>query len=386
MSIDRRNFLKLLGTSLLLSACRTGPLPLPTPAPTAEPPTPEPSATPLPTATATGTATAIPPTPLPGAPTATPVPPTATPLPATPPPAATPVALATRVSAVNDFYVQTYSGEPDPRADAWTLKVEGLVNTPVAFRLADIKALPAASQMRTLECIGNPVGGNQIGNINWKGALFTALMEKVGVKPQASWVAIHGDDGYFTSLPLAKLNGPNALMAYEMGGEPLPRGHGFPLRMLVPGVYGQKQPRWIVKIEFTDHEIIGTWEGQGWSKQATINPNGIIETPKENQSLNGQVFLVRGVAYAGESGVAKVEVSTDRGKSFNAASIQHGPSNFVWTMWAYPWLLPANGKYTIVVRVTDNNGVTQQKLGSVLADSFPDGAKDMHSVTVEVKH
>ena len=206
MSIDRRNFIKLLGTSLLLSACRTGPLPLPTPAPTAEPPTPPPTSTPLPTATATGTATTIPPTPLPGTPISTPIPPTATRLPATPPPAATPVALATRVSTVNDFYVQTYSGEPDPRADAWALRVEGLVDTPATFRLADIKALPAASQMRTLECIGNPVGGNQIGNINWKGALFTALMEKVGVKPQASWVAIHGDDGYFTSLPLAKLN------------------------------------------------------------------------------------------------------------------------------------------------------------------------------------
>ena len=386
MTIDRRNFIKALGATLLLTGCRTGPLPLPTPVPTN---TPAPTATPLPTATATATATAIPPTPLPGQPTSTPAPATPTPPPApttAAAPTATPVALATRISPITEFYVQTYSGEPSPDANAWALKVEGLVNNPTTLRLNDIKALPSATQMRTLECIGNPVGGNQIGNIVWKGALFTAFAEKIGAKSNASWVSIHGDDGYFTSLPLANMLNANTLMVYEMGGEPLPRGHGFPVRMLIPGVYGQKQPKWIVKIEFTDHEVVGTWEGQGWSHIATINPNAIIESPKENQKLSGQVFVVKGVAYAGESGVAKVEISTDRGKTFSPAQIQRGPTNLVWTMWAYPWLLPAAGKFTIVARVTDNNGVTQTKIGSVLADSFPDGAKDMHSVTVEVKN
>ena len=94
----------------------------------------------------------------------------------------------------------------------------------------------------------------------------------------------------------------------------------------------------------------------------------------------------KGIAYAGETGVAKVDVSTDRGKTWNAAQIQHGPTNLVWTMWVYPWLLPASGKTTIVARVTDNNGRVQTKIGSVLADTFPDGAKDMHSVTVDVKN
>ena len=384
MALDRRNFIKLLGTSLLLSACRTGPLPLPTPEPSA---TPQATATNPPPPTATATATAIPPTPLPGAPTSTAVPPTATPLPTTAaPPAATPVALATRVSSNIDFYVQTYSGEPNVNANTWSLKVEGLVSNPATLRLNDIKALPSLSQMRTLECIGNPVGGSQVGNTNWKGALFTAFAEKVGMKSSASWVVITGDDGYFTSIPLAKLMNANTMLAYEMGGEALPRGHGFPLRMLIPGVYGQKQPKWIVKVEFADHEAVGTWEEKGWSHEAGINPNAIIDAPTENQKLSGQVFVIRGIAFAGEVGVAKVEVSTDRGRTFNPAQIQHGPQNFVWTMWAYPWLLPASGKTTIVARVTDNNGRTQTKIGSVLADTFPDGAKDMHSVTVEVKN
>lgn len=266
------------------------------------------------------------------------------------------------------------------------MKIEGLVNNATTFRLADIKALPSASLMRTVECIGNPVGGSQIGNTNWKGALFTALMDKVGVKPNASWVVIHGDDQYFTSLPLSKVTNPNAILAYEMGGETLPRGHGFPVRMLVPGVYGQKQPKWIVKIEFTDHEVIGTWEEKGWSPEATINPNGIIDAPTENQKLSGQVFVVKGVAFAGESGVAKVEVSTDKGKTWNLAQIQRGPHNYVWTMWAFPWLLPANGKFTVAVRVTDNEGKTQTNLGSVLADTFPNGAINIHNVMVEVRN
>jgi DMSO/TMAO reductase YedYZ molybdopterin-dependent catalytic subunit len=384
MSIDRRNFIKLMGTSLLLSACRTGPLPLPTPEPTN---TPEPTSTSQPAATATSTATSIPPTPLPGRSTFTPAPPTATPLSTTAPaPAATPVALATRVTTNIDFYIQTYSGEPNVRGDTWSVKVEGMVSKPATLSLNDIKALPSLAQMRTLECIGNPVGGSQVGNTNWKGALFTAFADKVNVNANASWVVLTGDDGYFTSVPLSKLMNPNTMLAYEMGGEPLPRGHGFPVRMLMPGVYGQKQPKWLVKVEFGDHEAVGTWEEQGWSHEATINPNAIIDAPTENQKLSGQVFVIRGIAFAREVGVAKVEVSTDRGRTFSPAQIQHGPQNFVWTMWAYPWLLPAGSKNTIVARVTDNSGRTQTKIGSVLADTFPDGAKDMHSVTVEVKN
>ena len=377
MTLDRRDFLKLLGGSLLLAGCRTGPLPLPTPAPAARL---------VPTATLTPTAAALPATLEPNAPTPTqtaPVPPTHTPEPA---PSATPVALATRISPNGAFYVQTYSGEPGIQAAGWSLVVDGLVDRPRTLRLSDVKALPAATLMRTLECIGNPVGGSQIGNTNWKGALFTALVEQVGLKPNATWVVMSGDDQYFTSVPLARMLNANTLLAYEMGGEALPRGHGFPVRMLIPGVYGQKQPKWLTRIEFTDGEKIGTWEEKGWSRAATIFANGIVESPKENQALNGQVFVVKGVAFAGESGVAKVEVSTDRGKTFQTAQIQRGPSNFVWTMWAYPWLLPASGKYTLVVRVTDGNGNMQTKVGSVLADTFPDGAKDMHAVTVDVKN
>ena len=395
MAIDRRNFIKLLGTSLILSACRTGPLPLPTPEPSATPQAttaPQAAATNLPPSTATATATAIPPTLAPGAPTSTQAPPTATATTAPPTvaapagPAATPIAIATRITPTLDFYVQTYSGEPNVNGNSWSMKVEGLVKTPTSLHLNDIKALPSLSQMRTLECIGNPVGGSQVGNTNWKGALFTAFTEKVGVASGASWVVITGDDGYFTSIPLAKLMNPNTMIAYEMGGEALPRGHGFPVRMLIPGVYGQKQPKWIVKVEFTDHEAVGTWEEKGWSHEAAINPNAIIDSPTENQKLSGQVFVIRGIAFANEGGVAKVDVSTDRGRTWNPAQIQHGPQNFVWTMWAYPWLLPASGKTTIVARVTDNAGRVQTKIGSVLADTFPDGAKDMHSVTVEVKN
>ncbi len=390
MTLDRRNFLKLIGGSLLLAGCRTGPLPLPTPAPTSASAAqlePTAAATLAPTATATAaTATTIPPTLEPNAPTPTQTPtlaPTNTPPPAAP--IATPVALATRISSNGEFYVQTYSGEPDVQVAAWSLKVDGLVNNPTTLRLNDVKALPSAALMRTLECIGNPVGGSQVGNSNWKGALFTSLVEKVGVQPNAKWVVIYGDDNYFTSVPLAKMQNANTLLAYEMGGEALPRGHGYPLRMLIPGMYGQKQPKWVTHIEFSEGEKVGTWEEKGWSHAATIFPNGIIDAPKENQKLSGQVFVVKGIAFASESGVAKVEVSTDRGKTFQPAQIQHGPNNYVWTMWAYPWLLPASGKFTVVVRVTDGNGNTQTKIGSVLADTFPDGAKDMHAVTAEVK-
>ncbi|MCA1553290.1 MAG: molybdopterin-dependent oxidoreductase, partial [Chloroflexi bacterium] len=242
MNIDRRHFLKLMGSSLLLAGCRTGPLPLPSALPAAA--TSASAAALEPTMAATTTAVSVQPTAAPNAPTSTPAP-TNTPPPAAP--STTPVALTTRITPNLEFYVQTYSGEPDIQASGWSLTVDGLVSNPTALRLNDVKALPSATLMRTLECIGNPVGGSQIGNTNWKGALFTSLAEKVGVQPSAKWVVLYGDDGYFTSVPIAMMSNPNTLLAYEMGGEPLPRGHGFPVRMLIPGVYGQKQPKWLMR-------------------------------------------------------------------------------------------------------------------------------------------
>ena len=368
MPLSRRTFLKLMAGSLLLSACRTGPLPLPTNG----------AQTPVPAATLPAggpTPAVLVPPPLP---TVTPT------LAPTPRPTVAPLTLQMSQTPLPEFYEQTYADDPDVQADSWTLKVEGLVSKPTTLRMAEILAMPAVTQMRTLECIGNPVGGSLIGNTTWKGALFTDLMAKVGVKPEAQWVVMRSADDYLTSVPLKSMNNPDTLLAYEMGGETLPPAHGFPLRLLVPGVYGQKQPKWIIGIEFSDHEVTGTWEDQGWSNIATVQPNGIIDDPYENQSIKPGLYWIEGIAFADASGVQRVEVSTDRGRSFADAQILHGPSNYTWTIWAYPWQVDVPQKYTILVRVTDGNGQTQRRVGTLASDSFPDGSSDMHSVTVEV--
>jgi DMSO/TMAO reductase YedYZ molybdopterin-dependent catalytic subunit len=359
MDLDRRHFLKLFVSSLLLTACRTGPLPLPTSAATSAP---HGAVTP---------AVLLPP----------PLPPTAIP---TPRPTPAPLSLQISQTPLPEFYDQTYADHPDLQPDSWSLKVEGLVNHPATFHLSDILAMPAVTQMRTLECIGNPIGGSLIGNTIWKGALFTDLMQKASVKPEASWVVMRGADQYLTSVPLKSMANPDTLLAYEMGGETLPPAHGFPLRLLAPGVYGQKQPKWITGIEFTDHAVTGTWENQGWSNVAAIKPNGIIDDPSENDTLTGQLVWIKGIAFADASGVARVEVSTDRGRTYADAQILSGPSTLTWTVWAYAWQLGPNQKYTLVVRVTDGNGQAQRRIGSLSSDSFPDGSSDMHSVTVEV--
>jgi len=271
--------------------------------------------------------------------------------------------------------------------DSWSLTLKGLVRQPLELTWADIQALPAVEVMRTLECIGNPVGGHLIGNAIWKGVSLAALLDWAGVKPGATHVIMDGADEYFTSLPLAKVQSEQALLAYEMNGAPLTPQHGFPLRALIPGVYGQKQPKWLLNIEVTDHYQVGTWEKKGWSDTAIIQVNSRIDEPRGSVAADVERLLISGIAFSDESGIHRVEVSTDDGENWERATVLPGPTPTVWTAWYSWWERPAAGRYALRVRATDGHGTRQGDESGrlrILGGAFPNGTSDIHRIVVTV--
>jgi len=292
---------------------------------------------------------------------------------------------AGRLTPLEEFYVQSYDVAPSAVLDNWALDVTGLVEKPLRITWDDLVAFPAQKQMQTLECIGNPVGGRLIANTTWRGTLFKAILDEAVLKSDAAHIIFSCEDEYTTTVSLAQVTHERCLLAYEMDGKPLIETHGFPVRALIPGVYGQKQPKWVVGLHVVEHYSQGTWEKDGWSDEALIRLNARIETPQNHQFIPAdQPFFVTGVAMADLSGVRRVEVSADGGASWQEADLLSGPTESVWTLWAWKWDNPQPGQYQVVARVTDGRGRAQSKVGGFLSGVFPDGTSDMHAVSVMV--
>jgi DMSO/TMAO reductase YedYZ molybdopterin-dependent catalytic subunit len=286
----------------------------------------------------------------------------------------------------SDFYTVAYNMERPAVPDQWTLTVAGLVKTPLTMTLDDIKKFQVVEEMRTFECISNPVGGTLIGNAVWKAVHFADVLEKAGVEPSARELKLEAFDGYSTGVPLELGLNPKSLLAFEMNGEPLPVEHGFPLRVIWPGRYGMKQPKWLQRITAIDSHYTGYWEGQGWSNDALVLPNSRIDSPGDGDVVKAEGLQIHGVAFAdGNDGVATIEVSYDNGKTWQQTTLVRGPNPFVWTNWEWQGTVPA-GSVVLLARVTTNAGKTQQKDSvSLLGGTFPNGTSGIHQVVVNVK-
>jgi DMSO/TMAO reductase YedYZ molybdopterin-dependent catalytic subunit len=387
--ISRRQMLKLLaggGATFILVACGRSPSPetaTSAPLPTAS----RPGATAAPTGTAanqpaaTVTAPSTPTTTAAEPVIETRVAPSPTPGPWLPP-------AETRLTPNDTFYTLKYHPGPPPDIDpaAYRLVIEGEVDTPLSLTLAEIKNdFPAVTEMRTLQCISNPAGGNLIGNAIWTGVPLAALLEAAGLRGSGRHLKLESADDYHTGIPRELAHDPHSLLVYEMNGEPLPADHGFPLRALWPGRYGQKQPKWLQRITVQRQAHIGHWEGQGWSDEARVQPTSIIEQPVDRVGQPAD-FFVGGVAYTTDAGLEKVEVSLDGGITWQPAELLRGPSPLVWTHW---WLRAEGlspGVYQIQARATDNLGKAQTAPGrGILEGAFPDGTDEMHQVVAQVR-
>jgi DMSO/TMAO reductase YedYZ molybdopterin-dependent catalytic subunit len=281
----------------------------------------------------------------------------------------------------SDFYVTTSRDTPEVDPRKWSFAIDGLVERPLRFTYGEMLAQPKYETVMTLECISNPVGGKYLGNARWRGTLLKPLLERAGLRPKAKFAISHGAEGYTTAIPVERILSPLNFLAWDMNGVRLPRQHGFPLRVFFPGKYGMKQPKWLTRIEFVDHDYTGYWESQGWSQDCQRQIQSKIDWPRDGGRVSGSKVVVCGYALASEAGISKVEISTDDGRSWQAADVFSNPSPIVWALWKYEWKNPVRGTHRLKVRAIDGRGVLQT---AGTSGQFPNGATGYHSVKVSV--
>ncbi len=282
----------------------------------------------------------------------------------------------------SEHYVVTQNVvDPNPDASLWRLELTGLIQKPATYTYEEVQKLPSTSRPITLECIANAVGNHLIGTAIWQGVPLQALLDQHGgALPNATHVAFYAVDGYSVSLPLKEVLEAEALLAWRMNGAEIPARHGFPMRVLIPGRYGEENTKWLTRIELTDHFVGGLYADQGWYN-GQLHTISRIDRPETDDKLQrGQMIEMGGIAYAGHRGIQKVELSADGGKTWQEAQLQPRLSQDAWVLWNWKWTPTSTGKYTLVCRATDGTGAVQtdQMQGTV-----PNGAKGYHKVTVE---
>jgi DMSO/TMAO reductase YedYZ molybdopterin-dependent catalytic subunit len=272
---------------------------------------------------------------------------------------------------------------PTVKPETWRLDVHGLVGSRLALSLDELRAMPVFEQYATLACISNEVPAKAIGNALWKGVRLADVLERAGGPGRGAVDLVFTcADNYTDSIPMAKALEKTTILAYEMNGEPLPKLHGFPLRAVVPGIYGMKNAKWIEAIEIVDHDYRGYWMRRGWSDVATYQTVSRIDVPRAGGQMDaGGAHGVGGIAFAGDRGIRAVEVSADNGRSWMPATVKPALGPYTWVLWALEWTPPAAGTYTLTVRATDGTGTVQPV---EKRDPAPDGATGWHSIPVKV--
>jgi DMSO/TMAO reductase YedYZ molybdopterin-dependent catalytic subunit len=279
-------------------------------------------------------------------------------------------------------------------ATSWTLTVKGLVNNPLTITYEEIKAMPPVKEYATLQCVSNKIGGDLTSTALWKGVRLKDILQKAQVKPGAKYIAVRCYDGYDVGIPLERGLLDGSILAYEMNLAPLTSEHGYPVRAIVPGLYGMMNPKWITEIELVDNVYEGYWARNGWTNVATEDTHSFIVIPGQApvrdrfrnldvENINivpGQKVPVAGIAFAGDRGIAKVEVSTDGGVTWKSASIKDPLSKYTWVLWTAGFTpATAQGNYRIVVRATDKTGKIQT---AEVRPPFPDGATGYHMINI----
>jgi DMSO/TMAO reductase YedYZ molybdopterin-dependent catalytic subunit len=289
--------------------------------------------------------------------------------------------LSPEVTPNEKFYTISISlFDPTINPKTWKLTVHGLVEKPLQLSLEELKALPSYEAYVTFACISNEIGGKLIGNARWKGVPLRTLLEMAQLKPEARRVVLRSDDGYSTGIPLERCLRPQTFLAYEMNGHALPDSHGFPLRAVVPGYYGMKQPKWLTEIEVVEDDYQGYWEERGWADEAVVKTLARIDVPAHRAQIALSGAPIGGIAFAGDRGIQKVEFSQDGGKTWQEATLKPPLSPYAWTLWRAVLALPSSGEYLLVVRATDSHGIRQDER---VSEPLPDGVSGYHKVRVK---
>ncbi len=292
--------------------------------------------------------------------------------------------LAPFVTPATDFYrIDTALQVPSVDAASWKLRITGMVEQEVEITFAELLALPLEEHVTTLTCVSNEIGGNLIGSALWLGYPIRLLLERAKPTTGADMVLSTSQDGWTASTPLEALTDPDraSILAVGMNGEPLPQQHGFPVRMVVPGLYGYvSATKWVTELKVTTFaEDVAYWSTRGWTERGPIKTGSRIDTPRSGARVDAGRTAIAGMAWAQHTGIEKVEVRGDEG-DWVEATLGDGVGADTWREWSFAWDA-ASGSHSVEVRATDTTGAPQT---SDEAPPAPDGATGWHRITVGV--
>ncbi len=286
----------------------------------------------------------------------------------------------------NDRFYSVTKNVLDPNVirAAWRLRIDGRVANPRTYTFDELAALPGVKmQEATVSCISNDVGDGLASNAIWQGISLQTLLEAAGIQQPTVKVVFYGADNYTDTILLDKALDGTTFVAWEMNGEPLPKKHGYPVRIIVPGRFGEKSVKWVNRIEVVDHDVKGFYERQGWGPTFLTQTFSRFDEPFNGQPIKtGSSIHLHGIAFAGDRGIDHVEISTDDGKTFRNAKLDYQTSKIAWVLWSLDWQPTSAGEYKLAVRAVDATGAYQT---SDSRGIVPDGATGYHRITVRAE-
>jgi DMSO/TMAO reductase YedYZ molybdopterin-dependent catalytic subunit len=290
--------------------------------------------------------------------------------------------LSTFYTPNADFYrVDTAIVAPQVQPSTWQLRIHGMVDKPMTLTFDELMKKPMIDHDVTLTCVSEGVGGSYIGNARWQGTLLADILRKAGLQSGAQQIVMRDVNQMNIGVAVDPvMDGRTALLAVGMNGQPLPQEHGFPVRVVVPGLYGYVSAcKWVVDMEVTTFGAFSAyWVQRGWSKTASIKTESRIDVPKSNASVTAGKVTIAGVAWAQHRGIEAVEVYVDG--TWTPAKVAAQDTIDTWRQWYYVWDATP-GQHTIKVRATDKTGHTQT---AVNHQTEPNGATGYHTIHVTV--
>lgn len=297
------------------------------------------------------------------------------------------------ITPQDKFYTVTKNTlDPDVDRDIWRLEVNGHVDDSHTYDFAELSALPSVTQLTTLMCISNHVSAGLMSNAEWRGVPMADLLNAAGVRSGAVEVVLRGADGYTDTFSIDKALDPTTLVVYEINGEPLSRIHGFPVRIVVPGLFGEKNVKWVTGIEVVTSDVKGFYEQQGWGPNFEIPTRSDFFSPAMNSGNRsfrepfavGRPVTLRGRAFGGARDVSRVEISVDDAATWTEVTeFDYEGTELTWKFWSYRWTPSEPGTYELAVRAYDGIG-TLQPLEPLPSDPH-EGTTGMHRVRATVE-
>jgi DMSO/TMAO reductase YedYZ molybdopterin-dependent catalytic subunit len=290
--------------------------------------------------------------------------------------------LSTLFTPNENFYrIDTALSVPNISVDGWKLTIHGMVSQTREYTYKELTSRPLFELDDTISCVSNDVGGQLVGNARWLGVRLDDLINEAGPTPSSDQVMGYSSDGFSAGFPLAALDGRDAMIAFGMNGEPLPIAHGFPARIIVPGLYGYvSATKWLTHIELTRFDRKqGYWIPRGWSSLAPIKTQSRIDTPQDGSEFAPGLKAIAGVAWAPTRGISRVEVRVDK-EPWRDATLGPELAKTTWRQWWIDWSAPT-GTHSIIVRATDGTGAVQR---SKYVPVEPNGAEGWHTIQVSV--